>query len=88
MKDGDLFTPNDFRIHCSCSGIIFYCIANTERHTKCLELALQHGANVNNIAKDGTPVFLLACETAVENESMCLTLLEKGADPNCKVEVG
>ncbi|XP_076442386.1 ankyrin repeat and EF-hand domain-containing protein 1-like isoform X2 [Babylonia areolata] len=67
-------------------GIIFYCIANTERHAKCLELALQHGAMVNNTAKDGTPVFLLACETALENEEMCLTLLEKGADPNSKIE--
>lgn len=69
------------------TGIIFYCIASTERHAKCLELALAQGANVNNIAKDGTPVFLLACETAVENELMCLTLLEKGANPNSKIEV-
>ncbi|KAK7103920.1 ankyrin repeat and EF-hand domain-containing protein 1-like isoform X2 [Littorina saxatilis] len=67
-------------------GVIFYCIASTERHAKCLELALTNGANVNNVAKDGTPVFLLACETANENETMCMTLLEKGADPSSRVE--
>ncbi|KAK7490166.1 hypothetical protein BaRGS_00018511 [Batillaria attramentaria] len=67
-------------------GIIFYCISSTQRHAKCLELALTHGADVKNIAKDGSPVFYMACETATENEDMCLTLLEKGADPNCKVD--
>lgn len=67
-------------------GIIFYCIASTQRHTKCLELALDNGADVKNQAKDGTPVFYMACETANENENMCLTLLERGADPNCKVD--
>jgi ankyrin repeat protein len=54
---------------------------------KCLELVLEHEADVNNKAKDGTPVFMLACETSNENEEMCLKLLEKGSDPLSKTEV-
>ncbi|KAL8611118.1 hypothetical protein ACOMHN_064408 [Nucella lapillus] len=67
-------------------AILFYCISNTERHTKCLLLALKHGADVNNRAKIGTPIFLQACETAAQNEFLCLTLLHRGADPNSKME--
>ncbi|XP_076463503.1 ankyrin repeat and EF-hand domain-containing protein 1-like isoform X2 [Babylonia areolata] len=69
-------------------GIIFYCIASTQRHLKCLELVLEGGADVNNKAKDSTPVFLLACETSAENEEMCLNLLDHGADPNSHMERG
>ena len=50
-------------------------------------MALENEADVNNKAKDGTPVFMVACETANENEDMCLTLLAKGAQPDCRVEV-
>jgi hypothetical protein len=48
---------------------------------------LQHGAEVNNKNKAGKPVFFVACETAVDNEDVCVQLLEKGADPNLIQEV-
>ena len=69
------------------TGVIFYCISNTVRHQKCLEIALAHGADVNDISKEGIPVFLHACETAIQNEDMCLQMLQYGADPNSKNEV-
>ena len=69
------------------SGIINYCISSTQRHLRCLEIVLQKGANVNSKSNDGKPVFLFACETANENEDMCLMLLAKGADPNSKNDV-
>ena len=65
-------------------GVLFYCIAPTQRHARCAELILQHGAVVDNIDNNGTPVLVHACETANENELLCLMMLEKGADPNCK----
>ena len=52
-----------------------------------MEIALVYGAEVNDKSRDGYPVFLKACETAAENENMCLALLKKGADPNSKNEV-
>ena len=52
-----------------------------------MEIALEHGADVNNKTKDGVAVFLQACETAKDNEKVCLLMLEKGADPNSKNEV-
>ncbi|KAK3583308.1 hypothetical protein CHS0354_038919 [Potamilus streckersoni] len=67
-------------------GILFYCISPTQRHAKCLEIAVTHGAEPNNISKEGIPVLLFACETAMENEDMCLLLLKKHADPNSKQE--
>ncbi|XP_048456853.1 ankyrin repeat and EF-hand domain-containing protein 1a [Rhincodon typus] len=67
-------------------GILYYCIAPTVRHLRCLEIALAHGADVNNCAHDGKPVFLLACEQAASCTEMCLQILEKGADPNSKFE--
>ena len=69
------------------TGVIFHTIASTERHAKCLEMVLNHGANVNNVAADNTPVFVFACDTAADNEQMCITLLERGADPNLRIEV-
>ena len=68
-------------------GILFYCICPTQRHSKCLEIALKHGADVNNKSKEGMPVFLFACESANENEEACLSLLKKGANPKLKHEV-
>ncbi len=70
------------------SGILFYCIAPSQRHEKCVDLALQHGADVNDTSTDGDPVLVIACETAAENEHMCLALLKKGADPNAKTVCG
>ena len=68
-------------------GVLFYCIAPTHRHVKCAEMILANGADVNNCNATGLPVFLQACETAHENEQLCLMMLEKGADPNSKDEV-
>jgi len=42
---------------------------------------------VNNTDKQGIPVLLHACETAMDNEDMCLLLIQKGAEPNSKQEV-
>ena len=67
-------------------GILFYCISPTERHAKCLEIAVVNGAEPNNTSKEGIPVLLNACETAMDNEDMCLLLIQKGADPNAKQE--
>lgn len=67
-------------------GILYYCISPTMRHLHCLEIALAHGADVNNCSKEGKPVFLLACEQADACSEMCLQILERGADPNSKYE--
>ena len=46
-----------------------------------------NGAEPNNMSKEGIPVLLQACETAMDNEDMCMLLIQKGADPNAKQEV-
>ncbi|ERE71500.1 ankyrin repeat and EF-hand domain-containing protein 1 [Cricetulus griseus] len=63
-------------------GILFYCILPTKRHYRCSLIALDHGADVNNITYEGKPVFLKACEEAHDVKEMCMTFLEKGANPN------
>jgi len=68
-------------------GVLFYCISPTTRHEKCMQIVIEHGADVNNTSNDTCPVFLAACEIASQAESSCLKLLEKGADPNSKTEV-
>jgi hypothetical protein len=56
---------------------LFYCITPTERHAKCLEIAVENGAEVNNISKEGIPVLMInlhrclikcfiLCDNAVE----------------------
>ncbi|XP_070577178.1 ankyrin repeat and EF-hand domain-containing protein 1-like [Ptychodera flava] len=67
-------------------GILFYCMTPTSRHTKCVDIALEYGADCNNKSNKGVPVFFAACETAAENENVCMALLSKGADPNSKNE--
>ena len=62
-------------------------MSNTQRHARILDIALQYGADVNNKAKDGKPVFVEACENANENEQFCLTLLKKGAGANSVYDV-
>lgn len=63
--------------------VLFYCLsASTNRHKRCLDIVLSHGADVNNTAGTPNPVLVSACEEAGENEAMCLMLLEKGADAN------
>ncbi|KAL6477246.1 hypothetical protein MHYP_G00130810 [Metynnis hypsauchen] len=68
-------------------GVLFYCIFPTKRHTHCLQVALNSNANVNNISSAGKPVFLQACEHADQCENMCLSILERGADPNATDQV-
>ncbi|XP_005672755.1 ankyrin repeat and EF-hand domain-containing protein 1 isoform X2 [Sus scrofa] len=63
-------------------GILFYCILPTKRHYRCTLIALEHGADVNNCTYEGKPIFLRACEEAHDVKDVCLTLLEKGANPN------
>ncbi|XP_070238090.1 ankyrin repeat and EF-hand domain-containing protein 1 isoform X3 [Bos mutus] len=63
-------------------GILFYCILPTKRHYRCALIALEHGADVNNCTCEGKPIFLRACEEAHDVKDVCLTFLEKGANPN------
>nr|XP_046228641.1 ankyrin repeat and EF-hand domain-containing protein 1a [Scatophagus argus] len=63
-------------------GVLFYCIYPTKCHTRCLQVALQCRADVNNVSAQGTHVFQLMCEKAQECTPMCLIMLDGGADPN------
>ncbi|XP_014750510.1 PREDICTED: ankyrin repeat and EF-hand domain-containing protein 1 [Sturnus vulgaris] len=65
-------------------GILFYCLSPTGRHTHCLQIALEYGADINNCTTNGRSVLLQACEQAHEVKEMCLIFLEKGADPHAK----
>ncbi|NWT91215.1 ANKE1 protein, partial [Urocynchramus pylzowi] len=65
-------------------GILFYCLSPTVRHSHCLQIALEYGADVNNCTTTGRSVLLQACEQAHEVKEMCLIFLEKGADPQAK----
>ncbi|XP_062857313.1 ankyrin repeat and EF-hand domain-containing protein 1a [Trichomycterus rosablanca] len=68
-------------------GVLFYCLCPTNRHKRCLQVALNNKADVNNVSHAGLPVFLQACENARECEDMCLSLLERGANPNATNQV-
>ncbi|KAE8600901.1 hypothetical protein XENTR_v10013447 [Xenopus tropicalis] len=63
-------------------GILFYCISATKRHLRCLQIALDYGADVNNCTTEGMPILFGACEQAQDCKAMCLKLLDKGANPN------
>nr|XP_030124660.3 ankyrin repeat and EF-hand domain-containing protein 1 isoform X2 [Taeniopygia guttata] len=65
-------------------GILFYCLSPTGRHSHCLQIALEYGADVNNCTTTGRSVLLQACEQAHEVKEMCLIFLEKGASPHAK----
>uniref|UniRef100_A0A8C3MC94 Uncharacterized protein n=1 Tax=Geospiza parvula TaxID=87175 RepID=A0A8C3MC94_GEOPR len=65
-------------------GILFYCLSPTVRHTHCLQIALDYGADVNSCTTTGRSLLLQACEQAHEVKDMCLIFLEKGADPHAK----
>ncbi|MGH0114391.1 UNVERIFIED_CONTAM: hypothetical protein FKN15_005873 [Acipenser sinensis] len=69
-------------------GILFYCIYPSKRHLRCAQIALKHGADVNNCSLGGKPVFMVACEQAVNCSTMCLNILEREADPNETDEMG
>ena len=49
-----------------------------------MALALENKADVNAAAKDGRTAVFVACETAADNESVCLAMLQNGdtASPN------
>ncbi|XP_034435252.1 ankyrin repeat and EF-hand domain-containing protein 1a isoform X1 [Hippoglossus hippoglossus] len=63
-------------------GVLFYCMYPTNRHTRCLQLALKCQADANNVSTQGFHVFQLMCEKAQESTPMCLAMLDGGADPN------
>uniref|UniRef100_A0A672HHS3 Ankyrin repeat and EF-hand domain containing 1a n=1 Tax=Salarias fasciatus TaxID=181472 RepID=A0A672HHS3_SALFA len=63
-------------------GVLFYCIYPTKRHFRCLQAALSSRADPNNVSAEGTHVFQVACEKALECTPMCLVMLHGGADPN------
>ncbi|NXY02248.1 ANKE1 protein, partial [Pteruthius melanotis] len=65
-------------------GILFYCLYPTVRHSHCLRIALEYGADVNNCTTTGRSVLLQACEQAHEIKEICLIFLENGADPRAK----
>lgn len=67
--------------------MLFYCSYPTKRHAHCLELALNNGADPNNISRSGVHVLSMMCEKANECTPLCLTLLDAGADPNGANEV-
>ncbi|XP_059212029.1 ankyrin repeat and EF-hand domain-containing protein 1a [Centropristis striata] len=63
-------------------GVLFYSMYPTKRHIRCLQLALKCQADVNNVSSQGAHVFQLMCEKALECTTMCLIMLDGGADPN------
>lgn len=64
------------------TGILFYCILPTSRHTRCAEMVIENNADCNNVGNDGMPLLVLACFEANENEKICQLLLDHAADPN------
>ena len=83
----DLFSVFYFSSIFFFSAILFYLLCPSERHSNIFTLAIENGAEVNIVAKDGTTALLRACEEAIDNESICLNLLKHGADPNLRNEV-
>ncbi|XP_016118823.1 ankyrin repeat and EF-hand domain-containing protein 1-like, partial [Sinocyclocheilus grahami] len=45
-------------------------------------MALSCNANVNNVSNSGKPLLVFSCENAKDCEDLCISILEKGADPN------
>ncbi|XP_028858671.1 ankyrin repeat and EF-hand domain-containing protein 1 isoform X2 [Denticeps clupeoides] len=62
-------------------GVLFYCLYPTKRHMRCLQVALDNNADVNNMSLSSQPVFLQACQ-AEGCLVMCLSMLDHGANPN------
>ncbi|XP_028407753.1 ankyrin repeat and EF-hand domain-containing protein 1-like [Dendronephthya gigantea] len=63
-------------------GILFYCLTSTKRHLTAMKIALEHGANVNNVSNDGEPLIVKAAEDGLEE--FLEELLHAGGDPNSK----
>lgn len=70
------------------AGVLSYCIAPTYRHVMCAQLIMASDVDVNSCDIYGIPLLLRACETAHENEQICLMMLQKGADLTKKDEAG
>lgn len=70
--------------HSLLSGVLFYCVYPTDNHARCLQAALAARADVNSISSRGVHVLQLMCEKAQGRISMCLHMLENGADPNAR----
>ncbi|XP_050989938.1 ankyrin repeat and EF-hand domain-containing protein 1 [Labeo rohita] len=68
-------------------GVLFYCISPAKEHALCLRMALSCNANVNNVSNSGKPLLVFACENAKDCEDICISILEKGADPNAVDQV-
>uniref|UniRef100_A0A673IN73 Ankyrin repeat and EF-hand domain containing 1b n=1 Tax=Sinocyclocheilus rhinocerous TaxID=307959 RepID=A0A673IN73_9TELE len=66
----------------SFAGVLFYCISPAKEHALCLQMALSCNANVNNVSNSGKPLLVFSCENAKDCEDLCISILEKGADPN------
>ena len=64
------------------AGVAFYCLGDTDVHSRCLATVVNAGADVTSTRHDGQPVMLEACESAKIEQ--CLLLLQRGADPNSK----
>nr|XP_015803847.2 ankyrin repeat and EF-hand domain-containing protein 1a isoform X1 [Nothobranchius furzeri]XP_015803849.2 ankyrin repeat and EF-hand domain-containing protein 1a isoform X1 [Nothobranchius furzeri] len=63
-------------------GVLFYCNYPTRYHIRCLQLALQNQADINNVSRNGDHVFLVMCKKAHEVTPQCLMMLDAGVDPN------
>lgn len=68
-------------------GVLFYLIYPTKCHTRCLQLALECRAEVNNVSAQGTHVFQIMCERAHDCTHLCLIMLNAGTDPNATNQV-
>ncbi|NXT83680.1 ANKE1 protein, partial [Zapornia atra] len=71
-------------VHNEGKCVLFYCISPTKRHYHCMQIALDHGADVNSCTTAGKPVFLQLCEDAHDMQEICLNFLERGANPNAR----
>lgn len=67
-------------------GILFYLLFPSERHANMFNLAIQNGAEMDVVAKDGTTALVMACDSAIVNENICLNFLKHGANPNLSNE--
>jgi len=65
------------------ADVIFYCFSSeTKRHQRCLDIVMSNGADPNNTLESENPALVAACSSALENEHVCVTLIENGANPN------
>jgi len=51
-------------------------------------MIMANNIDVNTCSVYGVPVLVHACDTAHENEQICLMMLQKGADPTKREKAG